>query len=139
MKFAIRVLNQYGEDPRSVYDTLSKRFNEVEVHEETKPYLHYHCLIEAVRMNEKQVREIIRKMPKAHKLVRSRNNLDVQQCQNIPKYREYMNKQHGRSYDYNDSNIEAVNAIRSDAELEAEMMFASAYIHPHSIECAFTD
>jgi len=105
MKFAIRLLNQFGEDPRAVYNVLQRRFTDVEVHEETEPYLHYHCMVEAEGLCLLQVKKIMYGLKRfqVNQLVRNRNNMSVELITNEPKYKEYMNKQKGRSWNEDDS------------------------------------
>jgi len=128
MKFAIRVLTQYGDNPRDVYNVLNRKFTEVEVHEELQPYKHYHCLVSAVGRNEIQVKKMLYSLKKVNNLIRSKNNLHVTQCDNEPAYIAYMNKEHGRQWGYMDS-----------YKLEAEYNCDAHGINPHKIECQFED
>lgn len=124
MKFAIRVLNQFGDDPRAVYDVLSRVFTEVDVHEETIPYLHYYCQVTADGKCEKQVKKMLSNLQSKYsvnKLIRRKGNTDVQLISDEPAYKIYMNKQGGRSYCQIDSEIQKY-------QLESK-----------EIECQFTD
>lgn len=147
MKFAIRVLNQYGTNPRDVYNVLKRKFPEVYVYEETEPYLHYHCMVEATGLNLQQVKKIMYnfKRYEVNKLVRNRNNLNVQLIENEPKYVSYMKKSNGRFYCDGDAEIERLRTIEDEQKLHNELfeeqIIAKAIEDNEVIidECAFTD
>lgn len=130
MKFAVRVLTQYGDNPQEVYDHLATQFTEVQVYEELEPYKHYHCQVEALGKCLKQVKQMIYKIPKLNKLPRSKNNLNVDQVVDDKSYRNYMRKQNGRFCNYHDLQLEE--------QLNIVLLEEDNYINPKETECQFS-
>jgi len=131
MKFAIRVLTQYGDNPQEVYDRLAMKFYRVEVHEELIPYKHYHCQVEAPGLCLKQVKKKMYNIPKLNKLPRKKDNLYVDQVYNDKDYEIYMRKQNGRCVHWTDFQEGITDADFLHYEKEAQELI--------NIGCQFDD